>query len=151
MAALVVATQPSPAAITRALLSVEGLAIPKDESITAFEIDAWGVEFLAVCHLPYDWEIKADKYQDPEGLLSGRAGTLGEPLRELRGLFLVDVYDYQPLARGSPTGEYHPASFAGWVQIASTPGSGGVKTKLLAKNFRLTNATNCPEPPPSPP
>jgi hypothetical protein len=147
MAPVLVAAWPSSAATTRALLSVEALAIPADRSLTAFKIDTWGVEFLAVCRVPPSWEIKAEKYEDPEGLLSGRADNHGERLTKLRDLFLVDVYDYQPLPRGNPKSDYHPASFAGWIEMAAHPAERGKRTTLRAANFRLIKAARCPDPP----
>jgi hypothetical protein len=151
MAPLLAATQPSAAGITRALLSVDELAIPKDHSITAFKIETWGVALLAICHLPPSWEIRTEKFEDPEGFLSGRSDIHGERLSGLGELFLVDVYDYQPFSRGNPKGDYHPASFAGWVELAAHPGDPGKQLTLHASNFRLTNAERCPEPPPPEP
>jgi hypothetical protein len=148
MVSSILAAQTSWADVTRALLSIDDQSIPKDEFITAFKIDTWGVGFLAVCHLPPSWEIKSEKYEDPAGLLSGRSDTHGEQLKELRTLFLVDVYQYQPLARGNPNGEYHPATFAGWIETATHVDQPSHRKTLNAGNFRITEAARCPDPPP---
>lgn len=145
---------PADAQIRRALLSVEGLNIPAGQSIRRFRIDTWGVEFLAVCHVPPSWELKSEKFEDPEGYLSGRAGVHGEPMRRLGEMYLVDVYSYQPLRKGDPKGEHHPASFSGWVEIGTErPFAEGKRHRrtLTAANFRLKDAQLCPASPPAQP
>ena len=131
------------------MLSVDGLGVAADKSIYAYRIDTWGVEFVAVCVIPQDWEQKSEKFQDPAGYLSGRADNHGMPLRGLANMYLVDVYDYQPAG-----GVEHPASFAGWVRIGSRERFGdwhGPRVALRAKNFRLTDAKGCPAAPPAVP
>ena len=137
---------PSSGQSSRALLSVEGLGVPPGKTITAFNISTWGVEFLAVCKVPPSWEIKAEKYEDPAGMLHGKSDVHGEPLRELHQMFLVDVYSYQPLPKGDPKGEYHPASFSGWVEVAENPSERGKRRTLRSTNFKLTPAARCPDP-----
>jgi hypothetical protein len=132
---------------SRALLSVEGLGLPENETIIAYNISTWGVAFLAVCKVPPSWEIKAEKYMDPEGMLHGRSDVHGEPLRELHQMFLVDVYSYQPLPKGDPKGEYHPASFSGWIEVGTQSSEHGKRRTLRSTNFKLTPATRCPDPP----
>ncbi len=137
----------------RVLLSVQGLSIPPDDSIRSFHVETWGVNFVSVCHVPPAWELKSEKYEDPEGYLEGKSDTHGEPLRQLSNMYLVDVYDYQPLARNSPGVEY-PASFAGWVEIGRVqPFEGGTHQRrtLKANNFSMQDAQTCPIAPPAPP
>jgi len=138
--------------ITRALLSVDNLNLPADHSIAGFRIETWGVSLLSVCHIPPSWNLSQEKYEDPAGLLIGRSDVHGEPLRELHQMFLVDVYSYQPLPKGDPKGEYHPASFSGWVEIIEE-GSDmhGKRRPLRASNFHLKPASYCPMPPPAQP
>lgn len=133
--------------ITRALLSVDSLDLPADHSIAAFKIETWGVSLLSVCHIPPSWNLSQEMYEDPAGLLTGRSDVHGEPLRELHQMFLVDVYNYQPLPKG-----VHPASFSGWVQIIEE-GSDvrGKRRALHASDFHLTPASHCPTPPPAQP
>ena len=134
----------------RVLLSVESLGLPTTESIRAFHIKTWGVEFLSVCHVPPSWELRSEKFENSEGYFDGRSDTHGDPLKQLSNMYLVDVYDYQPLPKGDPKTEYHPASFTGWVEVGRVrPFDGGVRQKhaLKPSNFRLRDATRCPVPP----
>jgi hypothetical protein len=136
------ATQPS-TGIRRALLSVEGVSIPKGSAIFQYRVETWGVEFLAVCNLPQSWEIKSDKLENPEGYLSGRADIHGEWLGALKQMYLVDVYDYRPAASDDGV----PASFSGWVEVGTRERFGdwhGHRVQLKANNFRLQDAQRCP-------
>src|SRR5579883_1945492 len=140
--------QRSPAQITRGLLAVQDLGLPPGRSVAAFEVKTWGVSLLSVCRIPPSWLLSQEKFEDPAGVLRGRADVHGERLRELHDIFLVDVYDYQPLAKGNPEGEYHPASFSGWVEIADRSlGKPLSRRSLRASNFHLTPASQCPAPP----
>jgi hypothetical protein len=89
---------------------------------------------------------------DPAGLLSGLSDPYHRTLTKLDQMFLVDVFSYQPLPRGDPKGEYHPASFAGWFEVFD--GNGNILKKRLAfnaSNFHLTPAPRCPDAPPAEP
>ena len=135
----------------RTLLTVDGLSIPAEGALAAFRIDTWGVEFLAVCKVPPLWEIKEEKFLDSAGLLSGHSDP-HRTLTKLDRMFLVDVYSYQPLPRGDPKGDYHPASFAGWYEVFD--GNGDILKKrraFHANNFHLTPAPRCPDAPPAEP
>lgn len=146
------ATRPSHGQITRALLSVEGLNIPADHSLSAFRISTWGVSLLSVCTIPPNWNLIEEKFEDAEGILMGTSDVHATPLRELHQMYLVDVYSYQPLPKGDPKGEFHPASFSGWVEIATESWNmHGKRHTLHASNFHLTPASQCPVPPPAQP
>jgi hypothetical protein len=135
----------------RALLTVDGLSFPSEGALAAFHIDTWGVEFLAVCKVPPRWEIKEEKFMDPAGVLSGHSDP-HRTLTKLDKMFLVDVYSYQPLPRGDPKGEYHPASFAGWYKVFDGNGDILKKRRVFhANNFHLTPASRCPDAPPAEP
>ena len=146
---------PASAAISRALLSIAGVPAATGQYVTAFQIHTWGVEFLALCHTLPDWELKIQKYQDPDGMLSGSTDGHGAVdkagAKALTSLFLVDVYDYQPLPRGDPRSEYHPASFAGWVRMGNDPFGHTKRQSLRATDFKLVKAERCPDPPPPQP
>lgn len=145
-------TQPGYGQITRALLTIDGLNIPTDQSLSAFRISTWGVSLLSVCSIPQSWNLTEEKYEDPEGVLLGRSDVHGAPLRSLKQMYLVDVYDYQPLQKGDPKGEFHPASFSGWIEVAKESWNmHGKRRALHASSFRLTPASHCPIPSPAEP
>jgi len=128
------------------------LRIPPGGALAAFHIDTWGVIPLAVCEVPPLWEIKEEMFLDSAALLSGQSDQYHRTLTKLNQLFLVDVYSYQPLPKGDPKGNYHPASFAGWFEVFD--GSGNVIRKhrmLHPGNFHLTPAPRCPDAPPAEP
>jgi hypothetical protein len=120
--------------------------MPKGNAIFQYRVETWGVEFLAVCNLPQGWEIKSEKFENPEGYLSGRADIHGEWLGALKQMYLVDVYDYRQVVSHD-----QPASFSGWVEIGSRERFDdwhGHRVQLAANNFRLKDAQRCPVPPP---
>jgi hypothetical protein len=143
------ATQASAAPTRRVLVSVEGVSVPKGSSIFGYRIATWGVEFLAICRVPPSWELKSEKFEDPEGYLSGRADAHAVRLRALTRFYLVDVVEPQPFATGEPETE-HPASFSGWIEVGSRARFGdwrGWRVKLSARNFHLEDVQRCPAPP----
>ena len=145
---LLVGAKSSFGQVHRALLTVDGLRIPAGGALAAFRIETWGVVPLAVCKVPPLWEIKAEKFMDPAGFLSGRSDPYHRTLTKLDQMFLVDVYGYQPL----PKGEYHPASFAGWFEVFDGYGYVLRKRRVFhAGNFHLTPALRCPDAPPPEP
>jgi hypothetical protein len=78
---------------TTYLASISGVPLRADEGIDKFEIETWGVDFKAVCHIPFDWEITAGSF-GPGGRLSGIAGHGASWLRsrdvkKLHALVLV--------------------------------------------------------------
>ena len=99
VAAVVVSVSASPVhAQTRGRLTLHGVPVPDGQFLTEFHVDTWGVDILAVCHVPADWKISVQEYEDSQGLLSGTTthfhGALdraGE--RALTSVFLVDVME----------------------------------------------------------
>lgn len=149
---LLVGIKPSFGQAQRALLTVDGLKIPTGGALAAFRIDTWGVIPLAVCRVPPLWELKEEKYLDSAGVLAGRSDQIHRTLTKLDQLYLVDVYRYQPLPKGDPKGEYHPATFAGWFEVFDGNGDVVKKRRIFnAGNFHLTAASRCPDAPPSEP
>jgi hypothetical protein len=149
---LLVGTKPGFGQAQRALLTVDGLSIPAGGALAAFRIDTWGVTPLAVCKVPPLWEIREEKFMDSAGFLSGRTDPYHRTLTKLDQVFLVDVYNYQPLPKGDPKTEYHPATFVGWYEVFN--GNGNVLRKrrvFHAANFHLTAAPRCPDAPPTEP
>jgi hypothetical protein len=149
---LLVGTKSSFGQAQRVLLTVDGLSIPAGGALAAFRIDTWGVIPLAVCKVPPLWEIREEKFMDSAGFLSGSSDPYHRTLKKLDQVFLVDVYCYQPLPKGDPKSDYHPASFAGWFQVFDGNGDIIRKRRVFhASNFNLTPATRCPDAPPAEP
>lgn len=145
-----ICAEPSSAEIRRALLSVDGVHLKGAEGIVAFEINTWGVEFLAVCRMPPSWALKSEKYANPEGQLSGKRDAQGLAYRSLANFYLVDVYNYEPEAKGNPKSDFHPASFSSWVELGRNEQFGsarGRRVPLKPQNFKLQNARGCPPAP----
>jgi hypothetical protein len=142
-----------------------GLSIAKNEYVDKFEIHTWGVELLAVCHLPTPgWRLTVGSDGTPNGILSGEGGIVGAAglnqsgLELLEGLFLIHVIEYQELPRYIPNessfrrrilnSEYHPATFAGSVHVGKYGrDSKGRKIPFLPSNFVRAPAARCPDPP----
>lgn len=130
------------------LASIAGIALGPNEFVDQFSIDTWGVEFVAICHLPPGWEIRAGREATPIGAIAGRASHgvtfLNRPrLRELEGLALIRIHGpLQPRPVGT-----RPATFAGRAGI----GRYGVderrrEVRLTHANVRLVPAARCPPP-----
>ncbi len=147
---LLLPIQRATAEVKRALLSVESLNLAPDQYLSAFRFSTWGVNILSVCRVPSSWKIEADRFEDPGGLLIGRSDVHGERLKEFRQLFLVDVNDNKPAAPENSEAASHPPSFAGSVTIASEDDR-HTHRRLKMENFRLTDASSCPVPPPARP
>jgi hypothetical protein len=133
------------------LLSIQGLSIEANELITEFQIETWGVQILAVCHIPPSWRVTAGNFVNPEGILSGEAGTVQASLRqsdldELNSLVLVRLDQYQADPRGDPGGEYHPATFAGSIRMQTVGLNPAEReVQLVPANFVRQSAARCPD------
>jgi hypothetical protein len=134
------------------LLSITGISLDWRHHLTKVLIHTWGVEVLAVCHIPPVSAVSVDFDIDPGGVLTWKAsswhGELDQSaMRALEALFLVRVLDDQKEPRGNPRGEYHPASFEGVATIATTEEPQQETTLTLGwRNFSLTAAERCPDP-----
>ena len=132
------------------LLSIKGIQIDRDHHLTQVEIKTWGVDVLAVCHIPPVSVVSVDRDIDPGTVLTWRAnswhGELDDMgLKQLSGLFLVRISEFQKESRGDPNGEYHPATFAGSATISAIVEPTRRKTVTLrADNFEMTLAIRCP-------
>jgi hypothetical protein len=53
------------------LLSIGRIPLRDTESINAFAIKTWGVQFRSICRIPSGWRIKAGSSATPSGSLEG--------------------------------------------------------------------------------
>ncbi|WJT00797.1 hypothetical protein [Novosphingobium humi] len=131
------------------LLSIERIPLTAkaSESIMAFSITTWGVQFRSVCHIPAGWRIKAGNSASPDGEIEGGGSQgvtwfqRGSP-KELKGLALVTLH--APVQRediGLPDNVI-PATFKGTVTISTDDGD--VRRELNYKNVTLVPARRCP-------
>jgi hypothetical protein len=134
-----------------ALLSITGIPLDQGHHLTSVVIRTWGVEVLAVCHIPKVSVVSVDFDLDPGGVLTWKANSWhGEldksALKALSALFLVRVFDYQREPRGKPNGAYHPASFEGVATIARIEEPRQEQRLPLGwRSFSLTPAERCPD------
>lgn len=129
------------------LLSIGQIPLNDAESIEAFSINTWGVEFKSVCHIPGGWRIKAGSSATPNGELEGE-GSQGATWfnqnspKELQAFVLVTLYaPVQQEDIGSPDNGT-PATFKGTATISTDDGE--VKRLLSYNNITLTPASGCP-------
>ena len=91
-----ISASPAPERDVTYLLSVN-IPLRDRESLHKFSFDTWGVEFLAVCHIPQGWTIEAGNGPTFEGVLKG-GGSLGATwlnkpmMTSLRNVALVSMF-----------------------------------------------------------
>lgn len=129
------------------LLSIGSIPLKGTESIEAFSIKTWGVQFRAVCRIPPGWRIKAGSSATPNGELEGEGSqgatwfNHGSP-KGLRSFVLVTLsVPIQRMGRGSPD-DGVPATFQGTATISTDDGD--VQRSLTYRNITLTPARACP-------
>jgi hypothetical protein len=129
------------------LLSIGAIPLRDAESIEAFSLKTWGVEFRSVCSIPSGWRVKAGSSATANGALEGNGSqgatwfNTGSP-RQLRDFVLVTLY--APVQRtniANGTGEV-PATFMGTATISTDDGEVG--RDLSYKNITLRPAARCP-------
>lgn len=125
------------------LLSLVSIPLKRTESIEAFSIQTWGVEFKSVCKIPAGWRIKAGGSATPEGVLEG-TGSQGATWfsnvspKELHALVLVTL---DGAVLGKDVGAV-PATFKGTATVSTDAGK--VVRTLGYKNVLLAPARRCP-------
>ncbi|NKJ03033.1 hypothetical protein FHW92_005144 [Novosphingobium sp. SG707] len=133
------------------LLSVIGLPVKDTQSVKAFSIETWGVEFISVCRIPGGWRIKAGRSASPNGELSGEGSQGATWLnqsnpKELRAFVLVTLN--APIQRAdirtSDAGGKGliPATFKGYATLETDDGDR--RFPLTYRNVMLTPASTCP-------
>lgn len=143
--ALVLAADATPPRGNSYLVSVTGISLARDEYVDGFAIDTWGVDVLAVCHIPPGWEMRAGREATPVGIIAGEASHgvtfLNRPrLGELEGLVLVRL-------SGSLDRRNERQAFSGRAQVGRYGVEpGGREVPLAAANLILSPARTCPAP-----
>lgn len=128
------------------LLSIGRIPLKDKESIEAFSIKTWGVEFRAVCNIPGGWRIKAGSSASPNGEIEGQ-GSQGATWfnrsspNELRNFVLVTLYAPVQRADIGSADNGVPATFKGAVTISTDDGD--VQRALTYRNITLTPARRC--------
>ncbi|GHH26443.1 hypothetical protein GCM10008023_41040 [Sphingomonas glacialis] len=129
------------------LLSIGQIPLKDTESIEAFAIETWGLQFQSICHIPSGWRIKAGSSATPNGVIEGNGSqgatwfNHGSP-KELRAFVLVTLYaPVQRVDIGSP-GNGIPATFKGTATISTDDGD--LQRALSYRNITLTPARHCP-------
>jgi hypothetical protein len=129
------------------LLSIGRVPLKDAESIKAFSIKTWGVEFRSICSIPGGWRIKAGSSATPNGELEGE-GSQGATWfntaspRELRDFVLVALDGPMQRANiGSPNNGI-PATFQGTATISTDDAD--LRRTLSYRNVTLTPARRCP-------
>lgn len=129
------------------LLSIGGIPLKDTESIEAFSVKTWGVEFRSVCSIPGGWRIKAGSSATPNGELEGEGSqgatwfNRGSP-KELRNFVLVTLYAPVQRADIGTSDNGIPATFKGTATISTDDGD--VSRALSYRNITLTPARRCP-------
>jgi len=125
------------------LLSLEALPLGQNEYLDRFEIETFGVEIVAVCRVPFGWEMAAGNDSSVTGAVTGQAlvGVAGVSpangnLDTLGGLVLVKVGERD-------AGQ--PPPFAGRAVIAAYGDDEAERTAPLGQaQLRLKPAYRCP-------
>lgn len=131
-------TPPRPAAQPTELVSLAWRPADANQNLQAFDLQVFGLDVLAVCHVPPGWTINATGAGEGVTELKGQA-TVGaayvslDDMQDIAGLFLVRTRTGEPLAvkGGITTGTY-----------------GGDQTELKATPalLRRDAADRCPPP-----
>ncbi|WP_155006502.1 hypothetical protein [Sphingomonas hengshuiensis] len=129
------------------LLSVGNIPLSDTESIEAFSVKTWGVEFEAVCRIPPGWRIRAGSSATPDGEIAG-IGSQGVTWfntaspKALQSFILVTLHGAVQKEDIGVPGNGVPATFKGTVTISTDDGD--VDRPLTHRNIRLTPARRCP-------
>ncbi|TCP67938.1 hypothetical protein [Sphingomonas sp. PP-CE-1G-424] len=129
------------------LLSIGRIPLMDTESISAFAIKTWGVQFRSICRIPSGWRIKAGSSATPSGGLEGNGSqgstwfNKGSP-SDLRAFVLVTLSAPVQRTDIGPSGSGIPATFKGAATISTDDGD--VQRTLSYRNVTLAPANRCP-------
>ena len=116
-----------------------------DERLEAFDFETWGVEVLAVCHIPPGWRIAAGGSAAPDGVIAGKGShgvTWISDMTSLKNLVLVSLAGPVQQADRSNGSGVVPATFKGKASLETDDAPREVT--LGHANVRLTPAEGCP-------
>ena len=129
------------------LLSIGRIPLRDTESINAFAIKTWGVQFRSICRIPCGWRIKAGSSATPSGSLEGNGSQgatwfhEGSP-KDLGAFVLVTLAAPVKRADIGRASNGIPATFKGAATISTD--NGDVQRTLSYRNVTLTPAKRCP-------
>ena len=130
------------------LVSIAGASAGDNELVEQFTIETWGVEILAICHIPPGWRMRAGTSAAPDGIIQGEA-THGVTRLDRKGFFrlrdLALVRISGPVQGGTRRlgSGSEIATFLGHVAIADSRGRHR-QVRLTMDNIQLTPETRCP-------
>ena len=116
----------------------------RNERVERFAIRTWGVDYLALCRMPQDWEMGVGRSGPGgklEGVASHGASYIAHPA-VLRALALVRLRGPVQKQDKHVPGGVVPATFAGSIHTSGFVDEGRT-LRLDHRNVRLTPATGC--------
>lgn len=132
---------------SKATTYLASIVIPlgPDERVSAFSFDTWGVDVVAVCHIPPGWWIKGGRGATAQGVIAGEGShgvTWVGDMKALENLVLVRLSGpvQERERRNGPT--TWPATFKGLAAV-ETPDTQR-EVSLGHANVRLVPADGCP-------
>jgi hypothetical protein len=129
------------------LLSIERIPLKPTESVEAFSIKTWGVEFKSLCSIPSGWRIRAGSSATSDGDLQGE-GSQGATWfntaspKELRNFVLITLYAPVQRADIGSSDNGVPATFKGTATVSTDEGN--MQHTLSYRNIALVPARRCP-------
>lgn len=117
-----------------------------DERLEAFSFETWGVDVVAVCHIPDGWRITAGRSAAPDGAIAGKSShgvTWLSDMQPLEGLVLVRLHEPVRERERKDGPSTCPATFSGKANIET--GDDAQREAVLSHaNVRLVPADRCP-------
>jgi hypothetical protein len=136
-----------PAAVETSTTYLASVVVPLEpgEKLESFSFDTWGVDILAVCHIPPGWRIKGGRSAAPDGIIAGDGSHgvtwLGD-MKPLESLVLVRLHGPVQATEEKTGPRTVPATFKGTATVAMTDSEREVA--LGHSNVRLAPADHCP-------
>ena len=133
------------------LVSIGSIPLGPNQYVDRFHLDTRGVDFLALCQIPWGWRLTVGRSSAPDGVLDG-AGSLGVTYMnqstptKLTDLVLVRISTHPPPTSGNDRSQ-PPAAFTGYASVGLYGSDAAdAKVALDRRNIRLRRASRCPPP-----